>query len=258
MSETFTSAMPTTPTPKTESKIEMRIRPLVAWRAIRRLIADPDETEAVFEIIDALSGKNGEHNFQRFVATETGQRILAEERDITARLMDLDTLRAMPEGSLGRTYASFMTDEQLSADGLAKASQWGEEELTQEDADRTRFGVRLRDTHDLWHVVTGYNRDLVGEASLLAFTYAQIKNRGIGFIVAMAYFLAGKEEGHGRRMMREAYRRGKKAEWMPAADWEALLEQPLTEVRRELGVGDPPVYREVRSAAGEVALTSRA
>jgi len=236
-----------------------RIRPLVAWRALRQLIADPDDTEAVFVIIDALSGRSGERIFQRFAATETGRRVLAEERDITARLMDLDTLRAMPEGSLGRTYAKFMADEQLRADGLAAASGWQEHDGSPEDADRQRFGTRLRDTHDLWHVVTGYSRDLVGEASLLTFTFAQTRNPGVGVIVAMAYWEAGRiTEVDGRRMMREAWRRGRKAACLPAADWEALLEQPLAEVRRKLEVGDPPAYREVRSAAGEAALAGRA
>ena len=42
--------------------------------------------------------------------------------------------------------------------------------------------------HDLWHVVTGYGRDELGEACLLAFTYAQNKNRGVGFIAFVGCF----------------------------------------------------------------------
>ena len=78
-----------------------------------------------------------------------------------------------------------MTDEQISPDGLVAAS----EEVNRtgrENEDRNRFGMRMRDSHDLWHCVTGYSRDLVGEASLLAFTFAQTRNPGIGAIVAMA------------------------------------------------------------------------
>ena len=32
------------------------VRPLVAWRALRGLIADPERTDLVFVIIRALSG----------------------------------------------------------------------------------------------------------------------------------------------------------------------------------------------------------
>ena len=41
---------------------------------------------------------------------------------------------------------------------------------------------RTEETHDLWHVLTGYGRDTFGEACLLAFSYAQTGNRGIGLI----------------------------------------------------------------------------
>ena len=232
-----------------------RIHPIHAWRSLQRLIANPDDTARVFEIIDALSGNNDQTLFKRFRGTETGRRVLSEERDILATLSARDALLELPVGSLGHTYAEFMNREQISADGLVDASEVPGEE-PDADPDGERFGALLRDTHDLWHVVTGYNRDLIGEASLLSFTYAQIKNRGIGVIVAMAWWLARGEERHGRRMIREAYKRGKKAAWLPGADWEALLPVPLDEVRRRLGVGEPPSYREVRSTAGEAALTA--
>jgi len=234
-----------------------RIRPLVAWRALRRLISNPDDTAEVFVIIDALSGRSGERLYRRFRTTGVGRRVLAERRDLMVRLTDVDALRALPEGSLGRSYAAFMEREQLSAGGLAEASQWSREASPAEDEDRMRFGSRLRDSHDLWHVVTGYGRDLVGEASLLSFTFAQTRNPGIGFIVLMAWWLSRGEIAYGRRMIRDAYRRGRAAAWLPAADWEPLLERPLADVRGELAVGAPPTYRERRSTAGEAALAAR-
>ncbi len=50
------------------------------------------------------------------------------------------------------------------------------------DPQQRWYNARLRDMHDLWHVVTGYGRDSFGEACLLAFSYAQTRNRGIAFI----------------------------------------------------------------------------
>ena len=158
-----------------------------AWRALKNLIADPDRTDQVFVIIDALGGNSGEKQFQRFCATSVGQRVLSDKRDILTVLNDRNTLQSLPEGSLGKTYATFMSAEQISADGLVNASMEGGGNNNREDIDRQRYGVRVRDSHDLWHVATGYNRDLLGEAMLLAFTFAQIRNPGIGVIVAMAY-----------------------------------------------------------------------
>jgi len=50
-----------------------------------------------------------------------------------------------------------------------------------------------------------------------------------------------------RRMIRQAWRRGRKARWLHTADWENLLPRPLDEVREELGLGLPPRYEPMRS-----------
>jgi ubiquinone biosynthesis protein COQ4 len=224
-----------------------KVRPLAALRAIRALIQDPDDTRKVFEVIEALSGRSVERAFDRFRETVTGQRLLAARPDLLAVLSDRDRLLALPAGTLGRVYGEFVHREQISADGLVDASRLSDEADPAIPEERLWFGARLRDMHDLWHVVTGYNRDLVGEAALLAFTYAQVRNRGVGLIVLAAYLKAGGEFRWARRMMRDGYRRGRNAAWFPAQDWEALLTRPLAEVRRELGVEAAPVYQEVRS-----------
>ncbi len=232
------------------------IRPLVALRALRKLIADPDKTEEVFVIVSALSGNSRNRAFERFRKMPTGKKILQEERDILTVLRDRESLGRMPTASLGKTYAEFMSNEKISADGLVGASELGSRPQDPGEIDRLRFGVRVRDMHDLWHVATGYNRDLVGEACLLAFTYAQLRDRGIGLIVAMAWLRGGRFPG-ARKMIRHGYQRGTNAAWLPGVDWEALLSRPLVEVRAELGLGDPPSYEEMRSNEGKTALASR-
>ena len=224
-----------------------RLRPLDAWRAIRALLRDPDDTRQVFKIVDALSGNAGARIFRRFQSTLTGTRILEERRDLLQTLCQREALAALPPGSLGRSYLDFVTKEQITADGLVAASQEAREQVEALGEDYRRTMERLRDMHDLWHVVAGYGRDLVGEASLLAFTFAQTWNPGVGFIVAVAYLRLGDAPG-ARELLREAFRRGQRAAWLPGEDWEALLARPLEEVRARLGLGTPPRYTAVRSA----------
>ena len=50
------------------------------------------------------------------------------------------------------------------------------------------FFRRVRDLHDLWHVLTGYGRDPLGEVCLLAFTYAQTRLTGLGAIAFLGTF----------------------------------------------------------------------
>jgi ubiquinone biosynthesis protein COQ4 len=220
-----------------------RIRPLEAWRAIRVLLKDPDDTGQVFRIIDALSGNSGERIFQRFRRDATGARILRERRALLATLSDRNALEALPAGTLGRTYADFVSREQLTADGLVEASEEGRR--VDCGAERRLFQDRLRDSHDLMHVVTGYGRDLVGEAALLAFSFAQTLNPGVGFIVAVAWYKAGR--GPIRGLIVDGFRRGRRSTWLPACDWEHALSQPLDEVRRELRIEVAPQYEAVRS-----------
>jgi len=224
-----------------------RIRPLDAWRAIRALLRNPDDTARVFDVIDALAGNNGDRLLQRLRRSEHGPRLLRERPDLLAALSDRERLLALPEGTLGRCYAEFVTREQISAQGLVDASREGGGDPDPSTTDEQSWlGGRLREMHDLWHVLTGYGRDLIGEASVLAFTHAQTRNRGIGFIVAVAYWRAGGLRG-ARGTMRRAWRRGRRAEWLPGQDWERLLERPLAELRRELVLGEPETYEALRS-----------
>lgn len=221
-----------------------------AWRALGRLWEDPDDTSAVFEIIDALPGRAGERAFVRFGRTDVGARVFREEADLIRLLEDHAYLRSLPAGSLGCVYLDFMITQNLTPGGLVAASDAGTT-TQEEDPRRRRFNARQRDMHDLWHVVTGYNRDQRGEIALLAFSFAQVRTPGIGFIVAMAYKDGDAVE---RRLIREGWRKGRHAEWFVAADWEALLAHPLDAVRQTLRAGDMPVYEPVYSAGAPAAV----
>jgi ubiquinone biosynthesis protein COQ4 len=220
-----------------------RVRPLVALRAVRALIADKENTAQVFTIIDALAGGNDARVFRRFFESETGARIIAERCELIDVLSDMETLRSLPEGSLGRRYHAFMADQNLSADGLVEASDLQTRRMNYE-GDALLFKNRMRDSHDLWHVVTGYGRDGLGELSLLAFTYAQTRNRGIGLIVLFGLRAASKDYPKAGiwRALREGYRLGRAAKWLPGADWERLLPLPLSQVRHELAIVTQNIY----------------
>jgi ubiquinone biosynthesis protein COQ4 len=94
--------------------------------------------------------------------------------------------------------------------------------------------------------VTGYQGDLLGELSLLAFTLGQHWNSAIALII-VAGLIRGWSDG-GASTILEGYRRGRAAEWLPPQDWESLLALPVDEVRAQLEVGAPPRYTPVRSA----------
>jgi ubiquinone biosynthesis protein COQ4 len=218
----------------------------VEWRKARAalggLIADPERTELVFELIDALAGNSGERLFQRFLRHPDAAPLLAEKPSLLHALRDLPRLEGLPSGSFGREYARFMRDGGIEAQGLVDASEEADrrEREAPLDPDREWFYARLRDMHDLWHVLTGYGRDVAGEAANLAFTYAQTRNRGVGAIVLAAVLKGPKSlDLAWPRYLWRAWRRGARATLLAAAHYEALLPLPLAEVRRRLGVSPP-------------------
>jgi ubiquinone biosynthesis protein COQ4 len=218
------------------------MQPKVAWQAIRRLIADPEDTAQVFTVVRAMSGPSVERGLRRFLRLPTGRRVIDEDIDLLDTLRDRERLRALPADSLGRAYLRFVESEGLSADGLVEASESDEEHWQTPELER--YGKRLRDQHDLWHTLTRYGRDELGELCLLAFTYAQTRNRGIGLIVLVGAFKLRKTYGGSVfRAVLRGYRDGRRAAWLPGQDWEALLAQPVDDVRRSLAIEHPIPYQ---------------
>jgi ubiquinone biosynthesis protein COQ4 len=237
-------------------------RPLTALRAMKRLLDDPEDTRQVFHIVRAIEGDTLARNFARFRDTPNGRRLLAERSSLLAVLSDRAALAAMPEGSLGRAYLRFCEARDLTADGLVAASEpEGDPDIT--DPDLVFLGERMRDQHDLWHVVTGFGPDLYGELGVLSFTVAQTGNPGIALIVAAGFLRSRGPLRRGREAVIRGLRQGIAAQWLPAAHWEALLERPLAEVRRGLGVvpvaayepvfADDPRYARPRPGSGAAA-----
>lgn len=223
-----------------QATIDTRLHPLEAIRAIRRLQANPDDTSQVFAIFRAMRGKSGLKAFRRFAASRTGTEVLREKRRLLDTLSDRAWLAALPAESFGRRYFDFMKKEQLTAEGLVQASQSWETDPVPPDVEL--FRERMRDAHDLTHVLTGYGRDPLGEVCLLAFMLAHHRNAGAGLLVLMSLHRMTRP---GRRAVFEAWRNGRKARWLQDQDYEALLPRPLSGVRHALNIAEPARYRAV-------------
>lgn len=225
-----------------------RRRPLAAWRAMQSLLEDGERTGEVFKIVEALKGPALTRSVERLKKMEEGKKRLAEKPDVLTILQDRDALRAMPENSLGHTYLRFVEMENLSADGLMDAAMEAPIQGAR-DEDEIWFGDRLRDTHDLFHVVTGYGRDGLGEIALLEMSNSQTKNLGIRFVIYMTTRRSRKEGRweHMAPVMAEAKEIAHQARWLAAQDWEALLPKPLSEVREFLGLKEPKIYKETKA-----------
>jgi ubiquinone biosynthesis protein COQ4 len=219
------------------------------WRRalaeLRALIADPDDTQHAMSLMYALGMREFERSFQRFVASAGGRALLATRPSLLAALSDRAALARLPAGSFGRAYLDYLERNGFEPGGLLELqnqvqARWQREEgIPALDPLRTWFRDRVILAHDLFHVLSDYGTDELGEGTLLAFSLAQLPGRGQAFLTFGAAFEAWRTLGW-RWLVYDfqAWRRGRRAAWLPALPFEELLPLPLATVRRLAGVAE--------------------
>jgi ubiquinone biosynthesis protein COQ4 len=225
-----------------------RFRPFKAMGHFRKLVADKEDTAQVFHIFDALPRANFIDNAREFAESAHGRALMASEPFLPPILDDHAWMEALPEGTVGRTYVDFMKREGLSANGLFEESvKMGRPRYD----DQLQWVIdRMRDTHDLLHILTGYGRDPLGEQCVLAFTYGQQPSLGNLFIAwagAIEIKRSVKPKASVLGAVKEAQANGKRAVRLIDQDIRALMAEPLDAARARLGISAPTVYERAHS-----------
>jgi ubiquinone biosynthesis protein COQ4 len=251
----------TPPDPRSE---HVSLREWIAsLAALRRLLANADRTDDVFQIVRGLNVKAMRRAYRRLLSTGEGGRIAFEHVELERLLTDPAYLQQLPAGSVGAAYVRFLRDTGFSADGLAEISR-REDIVRDAPHPYAWFARRQRDTHDIWHVLTGYRADdPLGEACLVAFTYAQMGGAGwrlilLGALAKMAFMPQG---WRAVLAMTEGYRRGRAARWIAGEDYLQLLHEPFDTALRRLRIAPAPRYaaiqRRLMSRAAKIANDGR-
>jgi ubiquinone biosynthesis protein COQ4 len=235
-------------------------KPRLQWgaalKALRRLLNDKEDTGQVFEIMRALNGTATSRGYQQLLRTSQGGRIAYERVELAEKLMDDAWLDAFAAGTVGAIYRDFVRSEQLSAEGLAEVSRLKGNEIDVRHP-FAWFGRRTRDVHDIWHILSGYHRDGLGEACLVAFSYAQTRGLGWALIAAGAVFRSRGGEYPYVKAIWQGYRRGNACAWLLGEDYERLLNEPLEIARRRLGITPPTIYDAIPPGARDTAVPPR-
>jgi ubiquinone biosynthesis protein COQ4 len=227
------------------SPTTMPVRWRRAFAELRALIRQPEETDHAVHLVYALGAREFERNFQRFAASPAGGALLAARPSLIAALSDREALERLPADSFGRAYLAYLDANGFAPDGLLEVqrrveAEWvGEGEMAPLDPLRTWFRDRTLLAHDLFHVLTGYGTDELGEATLLAFSLAQLGGRAQALLTFGAAFEVWRSLGW-RWLAYDfrAWRRGREAAWLAELPWEELLPLPLGAVRRRAQLRD--------------------
>jgi ubiquinone biosynthesis protein COQ4 len=203
-------------------------RIVLGVRAAISLARNPNDTAQVFILARALDRESLPRLRAKLARSEEGRELLARRPAIDSRHVDFAALRALPAETLGGAYARMLERNELDPDlftspGLA-------------DPELDFVAQRVRQTHDLWHVVTGLSTDVPSEIALQAFTYAQLHQRFSRLIaVGGALHFSLRYRGLIART-RRWYHAGRKVPFLLAVPWESWWQVPLAEVRARLGI----------------------
>ena len=149
--------------------------------------------------------------------------------------IDMPSLRALPDGTLGREWARL-----LDAQGYAPFDL--PPELKAEVIEQT-FMVRYIATHDVMHVLTGFDTSYAGEMGVLSFTVAQgfaPGGRTQELAATLLYPLFAPSQRAAIRTNRRVGRAmGEASRFLLGERWEDRLEARVEDLRAEFGVPDP-------------------
>ncbi|BAY12665.1 Coq4 family protein [Calothrix sp. NIES-2098] len=194
------------------------------------LFREPANLDSVYDLEDGLLKTKANSLVLDWLKTQPELAQLIEERYI-APIPDIEKLLQYPEETLGYAYASYIKKSGFDP-GFYR-------QIKVED-DISYVILRTRQTHDIWHVITGFNTDGPGEIGLKAFEIAQTRRNLAVALVGVALLLTLVKAPEGLPNLLEqiilGYRMGSKVKPLFAQKWEEHWDKPLDQWRNELGI----------------------
>jgi ubiquinone biosynthesis protein COQ4 len=150
--------------------------------------------------------------------------------------IDLEQLRQLPEGTFGRTYADHMQANQLKSFNVSPELE--------DVAQRNVFALRYAVTHDIFHVLLGFDTSYAGEIGVLAFAAEQEYSKSLRLSLQLARvlypMLAPQQRQAIAANLEQGRELGRKAKFLLGYRFEDHWAQPIDAVKAELGLLSKP------------------
>jgi ubiquinone biosynthesis protein COQ4 len=174
------------------------------------------------------------------LSDETGRRILRDRPRMTSETLRLDYLRSLPENTVGRNYVSWLDREGVSPDTRPLVRYI-------DDPECAYVMQRYRECHDFYHALTGLPIVREGEVALKAFEFANTLLPMTGFsLLAVGTLKRRERQRFFQIYLPWAVKNGLRAKEVINVYWEEEMETDVNEIRRRLGIEQPPDLRSIR------------
>lgn len=196
--------------------------------ALANYIKTPGSLDSAFAVANSVKdGPLGEQAL-RHLLSDRHFKALVDEGWRPGKI-DLQNLQTLPEGSLGRCYADQLISQGITPDTLI--------DPTPVTNDGEFVVHRIRETHDIVHVLTGFGLDGDSEIGLQGFNLAQNRSPVAVMLIfgAMLSSLQNDEPLEPLlRALAHGFQMGLDAELVIGRKLEEGWERPLKDWRAEL------------------------
>jgi len=214
--------------------IKERLASLKEVAALAEFLREPDQLDSIFKLAQSMKQSDlASYMNDVLMADESMREMIAERWQPTH--YSLQELQQLPEGTLGNAYASQLLALNLSPDDLLPKGEI--------KTDLDYIQLRLRQTHDIMHLITGFKTNAAGEIGLQAFNLAQIKSP-VSALIIFGGILSGLKRKSNSSLddlliaLSKGFRMGEEAVTLQTQKLEAEWGTNLEELRKRYRV-DP-------------------
>ena len=210
------------------------------WSRFAAVLDGPEQGYDAASITAAVAGLGGALAPEHYALAEQEALRWPGCADVAERPVpghvELATLAAAPEGSLGRTLHDLLVAngydlEVLDRDAIA---------LRDLPPALRYTNTRILQMHDVWHLVAGYTTSASHEIAISAFQLAQFGHGYSAMFLATVFAMTHLQRPEGfpvlGLLVAEAWRHGRSAPPLMAVPWETHWERSIEDLRGELGI----------------------
>lgn len=145
--------------------------------------------------------------------------------------LNLQELSRCPKDSLGYVFANHMLSNNLDPEFYGRVVVTNDESY---------IIMRLRQTHDLWHVILGFTTSVEDEIALQAFMFAQTYTPFANIVIGGAIFRVGFTNNPEAPLVFDSVSKGwllgKNTKSIFSLNWEENWNTPLEQLRADYGI----------------------
>ena len=202
-------------------------------RSVVRVLGDSNRTADIHTVEEVTGRSIYRRLVDEYLATNEGRELLAVRPELCKEQVDYDALRRLPKGTLGQAYVAHLDDNNITADLQALPT------THIDDPDVSYLMRRFRQTHDVWHPLTGLSTLPHHEVIIHAFSWGQLRLPVSALVVvfgSLKHVVLERRWEVLRRGLLEAYEHGRDAAPLLPVFWEKQWTRPLDEVRARYGI----------------------